>query len=167
MPGLAQMNGSALEKLKASLASQSAPSNPKTDTKREVDPEQSFLLDTQRIRKSLEVAKKNLDETDPKQLLFGAMHGCVSRMLSSVDLPDAVDILLTQAFPLASPALKMKLQQMMAPPQISPPVGPSGGATPPGVPPPSGIGPISAPAPAGPGGPVGPPGPPPEQGGAV
>jgi len=163
---LNQMNGPALEKLKASLASQSAPSNPKTDKTREADPAESFLLDTQRVRKSLEVAKKNMEETDPKQLLFGAMHGCISRMLSSVDLPDAVDILLTQAFPLSSPALKMKLQQMMAPPQISPPVGPSGGATPPGVPPPSGIGPISAPAQAGPGGPVGPPGPP-DQGGAV
>ncbi len=131
MAGIGALSGQAMEKLKAGLASQSAPANSATPAAHlRADPAESTLLDMQRVRRALEVAKSHLEETDPQQVLIGAMHGAVSRLLSKVDLSDAVDVLLEQAFPLSSQHLKERLQSM-----FSPPLGLGGGAAP-GVQPP-------------------------------
>jgi hypothetical protein len=145
MAGINSLSGSALNKLQAGLASQSAPANSATPNNR-TDPKETSLLDLQRIRRALEVAKTNLDDADPQQLLIGAMHGAISRLLSRVDLADSVDIMLEAAYPLASPRLTQRLAAM-----FSPPIGLGGGATPgpqpPGIPSATGVtGPPFAPA---------------------
>jgi hypothetical protein len=159
---MASLTGSALDKLKASLAGQSAPANPATQADRS-DPAESQLLDFQRIRRSCEVAKDHLPESDPRLLLIGGIHGAVSRLLSRVDLSDAADVLLESVFPLASPSLKAKVASMFAP--ISPLAGSGGGAALPGQAPggqpggnPTGPSPAlgaGSPTPSGPGVPAG------------
>jgi hypothetical protein len=122
--------------LKESLASQSAPQNPATPKDR-TDPDESLLLDFQRVRRALDVAREHLPEGDPRTLLVGAVGACFTRLLSHIELTDAVDVLLERAFPLSSPQLKQRLQAMFAPPPppISPPTGLGGGAQRPGMPP--------------------------------
>jgi hypothetical protein len=151
--------------LKSALASQSAPPNPQTPTDRK-DPSDTQLLDFQRIRRSLEVALANIDDSDPRMLLLEAQRACMVRLLASVELTDAVDVLLTRAFPLASADLKARLSTMFAPPPISPTNGLGAGASQPGSAPggeqgiPSGAtgSPPGAPPPmAGPSGEAGPP----------
>jgi hypothetical protein len=95
-----------------------------------MDPSESKLLDLQRVRRALQVAQEHMDDTDPIALLVGAMSACTTRLLSRIEISDAVDILLERCFPLASQTLKVRLQQMFAP--ISPPTGLGGGAQPPG-----------------------------------
>jgi hypothetical protein len=160
MAGIQQLGGDALAKLKAGLASQSAPPNPATDKDRS-DPAEATLLDIQRVRRSLEVAKDHLPEGDPRVVLFAGVHGAFSRLLSSVELSDAVDILLEQCFPLSSPHLKQKLQAMFTPPPV-PGLGGGGAGMPgmPGKPPMGAAGPPTGPLP-------GPPGPPGALGGQV
>ena len=157
------LSPSAMSQLQQGLASQSAPPNPAT-AKDRTDPAESKLLDLQRIRRSIEVAKKNLDDAAPELLMLSAMHGAASRMLTGGELSDAADALLEGVFPLASAALKQRLQTM-----FSPPIGLGGGAAPgkpPGMlgaqpPAMAGSGPNLAPpgsqpgAPAGPGVPAG------------
>ena len=117
--------------LKSALASQSAPPNPATPKDRS-DPSDSTLLDFQRVRRALDVLKSGLQDGDPRGILVDAMHSCMTRLLTKVQVSDAVDILLERAFPLASPDLKSRLQAMLAPPPpISPPPGLGGGAQPP------------------------------------
>jgi hypothetical protein len=128
MAGMAGLSSSALSALKGSLAAQSAPPNPQTPHDRS-DPSEALLLDLQRIRRSLEVAKEHLPEGDPRELLIGAMHGAVSRLLSHIELSDAVDVLLERCWPIASSTLKQKVQMM-----FSPPPGLGGGAVPGQVP---------------------------------
>lgn len=130
IPGLSK---DAQAGLKESLAGQSAPPNPQTqsDPNKRKDPSEATFLDLQRIRRATEVAVSHLDEQDPQALLIGGINACMTRLLSSVDLSDAVDVLLERLFPLASPQLKQRLATMFAP--ISPPVGPVGGAQAPGA----------------------------------
>lgn len=116
--------------LKQSLAGQSAPANPQTpsDPSKRKDPSEATFLDLQRIRRATEVAVSHLDEQDPQALLIGGINACMTRLLSSIDISDAVDVLLERLFPLSSPQLKSRLQAMFMP--ISPPVVPAGGAVP-------------------------------------
>jgi hypothetical protein len=125
-----------MQGLKQALASQSAPPNPQTPKDR-TDPAETTLLSLQRVRRSLDRLKEELDEADPRTLLVGAMGSCVTRLLSHIELTDAVDVLLERAFPLSSPQLKQRLQAMFAPPPppISPPTGLGGGMQGPGIPP--------------------------------
>jgi hypothetical protein len=134
MAGLGQLSKPVLDSLKGNLAGQSAPPNPATPTNRK-DPSESRLLDYQRVRRALDRAHEQIPDGDPEELLIGAMGACMTRVLSKIDLSDAVDVLLERLFPLSSPQLKAKLQAMYAP--ISPPTGLGGGA-PGGGPPPSG-----------------------------
>lgn len=133
MAGLSGLSSKTQGTLQDALASQAAPPNPSTEKDR-TDPAESKLLDLQRVRRSLAIAKEHFDDTDPAVLLISAMNGCVSRMLSGVQLSDAADALLEGVFPLASQQLKMRLQSMFAP-QVSPPTGLGGGAAakPPGA----------------------------------
>jgi hypothetical protein len=117
--------------LKSALASQSAPPNPNTPSDR-TDPSDALLLDFQRIRRSLEVAVSNIDDADPRMLLLEGMRASIMRLLASVQLSDAVDILLKRCFPLASAELKASLATMFAPPTPSPTTGLGVGAAPPG-----------------------------------
>ena len=133
MSGMPGLSGGAMAGLKSALASQSAPPNPATPKDR-TDPAETTLLSLQRVRRALDRLKEELDEADPRTLLIGAMSGCVTRLLSHIELTDAVDVLLERAFPLSSPQLKARLQAMFAPP-ISPPTGLGGGAQRPGMPP--------------------------------
>lgn len=127
MAGVAGLSKDAQAGLKQSLAGQSAPPNPATPMPNDrKDPDESTLLDMQRVRRALDVAKENLDPADPKQLLISSIHACFTRMLSHVELSDAVDVLLERLFPLSSQTLKARLQSMFTP--ISPPIGPAGGA---------------------------------------
>jgi hypothetical protein len=135
MGGLPQLGQKEMSGLKTALASQSAPPNPQTPTDR-TDPSDAVLLDFQRVRRALDKTKDGLPEADPRGVLVGAMHSCVTRLLTRVQTSDAVDILLERAFPLSSPELRSKLAQMFAPPPpLSPPTGLGGGAQPPGMPP--------------------------------
>jgi hypothetical protein len=128
MPGL---NGASMKGLQAALASQSAPPNPATPTDRS-DPQEVTLISFQRVRRSLDRLKEELDDTDPRSLLIGSMGACVTRLLASIELSDAVDVLLERAWPLSSPQLKQRVAAMFAPPPLSPPSGPGVGAQPPG-----------------------------------
>jgi hypothetical protein len=125
---MAGLSKGAMSGLTSALASQSAPPNPKTPTDR-TDPADRLLLDFQRIRRSLEVALTNIDDADPRMLIFEAMRACVVRLLASVETADAVDVLLTRMFPLASADLKAKLSAMFAPPPPSPTNGLGAGAS--------------------------------------
>jgi hypothetical protein len=128
MAGIQGLSKDAQAGLKQSLAGQSAPPNPQTPKDR-TDPSEATLLDLQRIRKATQVAMDHLSEGDPRELLVGGINACMTRLLSRIELSDAVDILLERLFPLSSPALKQRLQAMFAP--ISPPTGLGGGAQPP------------------------------------
>jgi hypothetical protein len=130
--GVQSLSKSAMDGLKANLAGQSAPPNPATPTNRQEDSD-ATLIDLQRIRRALDVAQEHMTKNgdpasgaDPRELLIGGMHACVSRLLSRIELSDAVDVLLERLFPLSSPELKQKLQAMYKP--ISPPTGLGGGA---------------------------------------
>lgn len=154
MAGLEGLSKSAASGLQESLAGQSAPANPATpanpaDRK---DPNEAYFLDVQRIRKSADVAASHAEESDPKALLFGGISATMTRLLTSIELSEAVDVLLERLFPLSSPQLKQRLAMMFAP--ISPPVGPGGGAG--GLPPQGGAGAATGQPPAG--GPLGAPG---------
>ncbi len=152
MAGMAGLSGGAMQGLKQSLASQSAPPNPATPKDR-TDPAETTLLSLQRVRRALDRLKEELDETDPRTLLIGAMSGCITRLLSHIELSDAADVLLERAFPLSSPQLKSRLQAMFAPP-ISPPTGLGGGMKGPGAPAPGpNQAPLAGPQAAPPGGP--------------
>ncbi len=154
MAGLSSLSKPVLDSLKGNLAGQSAPPNPQTPTDR-TDPDEARILDYQRVRRALDRANEYLPEGDPHQLLIGAMSACMTRVLSKIDLSDAVDVLLERLFPLSSPQLKQRLQAMFAP--ISPPTGLGGGA-PGGGPPPPGLGSAGGPTGQPPGGaPSGPP----------
>lgn len=124
MAGLAGLSGSALSALKGSLASQSAPPNPQTPANR-TDPSEALLLDFQRVRRALEVAREHIPDGDPRELFIGALHGAVTRLLSHIELSDSVDVLLERCWPLASATLKQKVAGM-----FSPPPGLGGGAVP-------------------------------------
>jgi hypothetical protein len=144
-----------MDGLKQNLAGQSAPPNPATPSNPadRKDPSEASMLDFKRILRSAQVAQENLEDGDPKELLVGAVAACFQRLLSSIDLSDAVDVMLERLFPLSSPQLKQRLQSMFAPP-ISPPTGLGGGA--PGMP---GQGPAGGPTGQPPaGGPPGSPG---------
>ncbi len=150
MAGVPGLSKSVQDSLKGSLAAQSAPPNPQTPSNPadRMDPSESKLLDLQRVRRALQVAQEHMDDTDPIALLVGAMSACTTRLLSRIEISDAVDILLERCFPLASQTLKVRLQQMFAP--ISPPPGLGGGAqglTPPN---PSAAGGATGQPPAGP-----------------
>ena len=138
MAGLGGLSKDAQAGLKESLAGQSAPPNPATPKDR-TDPAEATLLDLQRIRRALQVAQEHIQEGDPRELLIGGMNACMTRLLSSIELSDAVDVLLERLFPLSSPQLKARLQAMFAP--ISPPTGLGGGAQPPGATPGANAGP--------------------------
>lgn len=132
MAGMSGLSKSASDELKNSLASQSAPANPQTppnpaDRK---DPSELGFIDIQRIRKSADVAAQNVDESDPKALLYSGISATMTRILTAVDLSEAVDVLLERLFPLSSPELKARMAAMFTP--ISPPAGPAGGAQAPG-----------------------------------
>jgi hypothetical protein len=129
MAGVQGLSQTAQAGLKEALAGQSAPPNPQTPKSR-ADDSETTLLDLQRVRRALDVAQEHLDDTDPRALLIGGMHSCVMRLLSRIELSDAVDVLLERLFPLSSQTLKQRLQTMYAP--ISPPTGLGGGAQPPG-----------------------------------
>jgi hypothetical protein len=128
MAGVGALSKDAQAGLKQSLAAQSAPPNPQTppNPQDRKDPDDAVLIDMQRVRKSLDVAKEHLDDADPKQVLIAAMHACFTRLLTHVDLSDAVDVLLERLFPLSSATLKERLKTMFAP--VSPPPGLGGGA---------------------------------------
>ena len=129
---MAGLSGAPVPGLKEALASQSAPPNPATATDRK-DPAEVTLISMQRVRRALDRLKDEMDDTDPKALLIGSMGACMTRLLASVELSDAVDVLLERAWPLSSPQLKQRVQAMFAPPPpISPPSGLGGGAQPPG-----------------------------------
>jgi hypothetical protein len=132
MGGLQALSKPQLDSLKGNLAGQSAPPNPQTPTDRK-DPSEATMLDLQRIRRATDVAVEHLTEGDPRELLIGGINACMTRLLSSIELSDAVDVLLERLFPLSSPQLKQRLQAMFAP-QISPPTGLGGGAQQPGLP---------------------------------
>ena len=132
MGGLQALSKPQLDSLKGNLAGQSAPPNPQTPTDRK-DPSEATMLDLQRIRRATDVAVEHLTEGDPRELLIGGINACMTRLLSSIELSDAVDVLLERLFPLSSPQLKQRLQAMFAP-QISPPTGLGGGAQRPGLP---------------------------------
>jgi hypothetical protein len=125
MAGTPGLSKDAMAGLQQSLAGQSAPSNPATPKDR-TDPTEATLLDLQRIRKACALAMEHLAEGDPRELLVGGINACMTRLLSRIELSDAVDILLERLFPLSSPALKQRLTAMFAP--ISPPNGLGGGA---------------------------------------
>jgi hypothetical protein len=125
MAGLGQLSKPVLDSLKGNLAGQSAPPNPQTPTHR-TDPNESRILDYQRVRRALDRAHEHIPDGDPEELFIGAMGSAMTRLLSKIDLSDAVDVLLERLFPLSSPQLKAKLQAMFAP--ISPPTGLGGGA---------------------------------------
>lgn len=126
--GLQGLSKDAQAGLKESLAGQSAPPNSQTPTNpaQRKDPNEVTFLDLQRIRRATEVAVDHMDESDPQVLLISGINACMTRLLSRIDLSDAVDVLLERLFPLASPQLKQRLAAMFQP--ISPPVGPAGGA---------------------------------------
>jgi len=141
MAGLAGLSKPVLDSLKGNLAGQSAPPNPQTPTDRS-DPSDDTLLDMKRIQRACAIAQEHLssgmpEQADPRELLIGGIHACMTRLLSKIDLSDAVDVLLERLFPLSSPTLKQKLQAMFAP--IPPPTG-LGGGVPAGGPPPPGPG---------------------------
>jgi hypothetical protein len=128
MAGVAGLSKDMQAGLQKSLASQSAPPNPQTPTNPtdRKDPGEATFIDLQRVRRASEVAASHMDESDPQVLLLSGINACMTRLLSSISLSDAVDVLLERLFPLASPQLKARLAAMFTP--ISPPVGPAGGA---------------------------------------
>lgn len=130
MTAIAGLSHGAQMGLQQSLASQSAPANAATpsDPAKRKDPNEATFLDLQRVRRASEVAVSHMDEQDPQALLLGGINACMTRLLSAIDLSDAVDVLLERLFPLSSPQLKQRLAAMFQP--ISPPVGPAGGAVP-------------------------------------
>jgi hypothetical protein len=139
MAGVPGLSKTAQDSLKGSLASQSAPPNPQTPSnpKDRSDPNDEMLLDLNRIKRSCAVALEHMtqgnpEQGDPRELLIGAVHKCFERLLSKIELSDAVDVLLERLLPLSSQTLKQRLQAMYAP--ISPPTGLGGGAQPPGPP---------------------------------
>lgn len=132
MAGVPGLSKDAMSGLKQSLAGQSAPPNPATPTNPadRKDPSDATMLDIKRIQRSCAVAQEHLDDGDPKELLVGGINACMTRLLSAIDISDAVDVLLERLFPLSSPTLKQRLQSMFQP--ISPPTGLGGGAQGPG-----------------------------------
>lgn len=133
MAGIAGLSKDAQAGLKTSLASQSAPPNAATpsDPAKRKDPNEAGFIDIQRIRRAADVAAEHMDEGDPQLLLISGISAAMTRLLSAIDLSDAVDVLLERLFPLSSPQLKSRLQAMFAP--ISPPSGLGGGASAPGL----------------------------------
>ena len=143
MAGLQGLSKDAMAGLQQGLAGQSAPPNPATPKNR-TDDADVLILDLQRIRRACDVARDHVPDGDPRELLIGGVHACFTRLLSHIELSDAVDVLLERLFPLSSPQLKQRLQAMFAPISptaglaagaqgASPNQGPAGGAT--GLPP--------------------------------
>lgn len=151
-PGI---EGGGGQNLRAAIASQAPPSNPRTPNDR-TDPREETLLDQQRIRRAFEVAQEHRPGseagTDPLADLYRPMHAAITRLRDGTPIEDVTDALALAMFSLVSPKTKQQLLQM-----ISPPPAPGGMAMPMGGPPPGGAGPGLT---AGPPGPVSP-GPPP------
>jgi hypothetical protein len=132
--GIQQLSKTAQAGLKESLAAQSAPASPVTppNPQDRKEPDEATFLDIQRVRRAADVAQQHFSTGDPNQppdpreLVMGAISAAMTRMMSRIDLSDAVDALLERLFPLASPQLKQRLQAMFAP-IPSPTPGPGAG----------------------------------------
>lgn len=150
-------NTAAPQNLRAALATQAPPSNPKTANDR-TDPGEESLLDQQRIRRAFEVAIEHRpDDTDPLKKFYGPLHASITRLRDGVSIEDVTDALGLAMFTLVSPQTKAQLQA-----QLSPPPAPGMGAMP-GMPPQGGVPGAGPGASAGgppPGGPPVSPGPP-------
>ena len=152
-------NAAAPQNLRAALATQAPPNNPKTPNDR-TDPGEESLLDQQRIRRSFEVAIEHRpDDQDPLKQFYGPLHAAITRLRDGTAIEDVTDALGLALFHLVSPQTKKQLQQLLSP-QPAPGMGAMPGPTTPqnGVPPP-GAGPGASAGPP-PGAPVspGPPG---------
>lgn len=134
------------QNLRAALASQAPPSNPRTPADR-VDPHEETLLDQQRIRRALEVAKQHRpDENDPLYQIYGTMHAAITRLRDGTPQEDVTDAMALALFAMVSPRTKQQLLQMISapnapggmpmggPPPGGPPAGPGQPAVPPGAP---------------------------------
>lgn len=132
-------NTAAPQNLRAALATQAPPSNPKTANDR-TDPGEESLLDQQRIRRAFEVAIEHRpDDMDPLKKFYGPMHAAITRVRDGVPIEDATDALALALFSLVSPQTQKQLLQM-----ISPPPAPGGMAMPQGGPPQGGMPPGGA-----------------------
>jgi hypothetical protein len=138
MAGIAGLSKGAADGLQKNLASQSAPPNPQTQT----DPSlrqpfnELFYTTMRKIPRVLEQAISHCPEGDLREPVLNALLKATFPVLKEgPQLADQIDDILRALFPLSSPSLKKELQSMFAPPSmpISPPVGPAGGAQPPGV----------------------------------
>lgn len=152
-------NAAAPQNLRAALATQAPPSNPKTPNDR-TDPGEESLLDQQRIRRAFEVAIEHRpDEQDPLKKFYGPLHASITRLRDGVAIEDVTDALGLALFTLVSPQTKAQMQAL-----LSPPPAPGMGAMPPGGPPqgmpPGGAGPGASAGGPPPGGPPVSPGPP-------
>jgi len=163
MAGIAGLSKGAADGLQKNLASQSAPPNPQTQT----DPSlrqpfnELFYTTMRKIPRVLEQAISHCPEGDLREPVLNALLKATFPVLKEgPQLADQIDDILRALFPLSSPSLKKELQSMFAPPPmpISPPVGPAGGAQPPGADPPGATlgaagGATAQPPPGGPPGP--------------
>jgi hypothetical protein len=133
MAGIAGLSKGAADGLQKSLASQSAPANPQTPT----DPSarqpfnELFYLAMRKIPRIIEQAMEHAPEGDLRQPVLNALlKGTFPILKEGPQLADQIDDILRALFPLSSPSLKKELQSMFAPPPISPPTAPGGGAAP-------------------------------------
>jgi hypothetical protein len=136
MAGIAGLSKGAADGLQKSLASQSAPANPQTPT----DPSarqpfnELFYLAMRKIPRIIEQAMEHAPEGDLRQPVLNALlKGTFPILKEGPQLADQIDDILRALFPLSSPSLKKELQSMFAPPPISPPTAPGGGAPGPGL----------------------------------
>jgi len=138
MAGVQGLSKGAADGLQKNLAAQSAPPNPQTPT----DPSarqpfnELFYLAMRKIPRIIEQAMEHAPEGDLRQPVLNALlKGTFPILKEGPQLADQIDDILRALFPLSSPSLKAELQKMFAPPPmpISPPVGPAGGAQPPGA----------------------------------
>ena len=144
MAGTPQPGG---QNLRAALATQAPPNNPKTPNDRK-DPSEESLLDQQRIKRAFEVAIEHRpDDQDPLKQIYGPMSTAITRLRDGTPVEDVTDALGLALFTMVSPKTKQQLGQM-----ISPQPAPGMGAMPPGGPPPTGAGPgaTAGPPPGGP-----------------
>jgi hypothetical protein len=150
-------NAAAPQNLRAALATQAPPSNPKTPNDR-TDPGEQNLLDQQRIRRSFEVAIEHRpDDQDPLKQLYTPMLQAITRLRDGTPQQDVIDALGLAFFSLVSPQTKTQLMQLLSPPP-APGMGAMPGMPPQGGPPGAGPGATAGGPP--PGGPPVAPGPP-------
>ena len=138
MAGVSALPKSVQDSLQKNLGQQSAPSNPQTPPNPQ-DRQPFNELFYNRMRKIPRIIEQAMDHAPEGDLrlpvLNALLKGTFPVLREGPQLADQIDDILRALFPLSSPSLKKELQQMFSPPPmpISPPVGPAGGAQPPGA----------------------------------